>query len=215
MFQPIFSLTNLKGLITYMKLLFKSMVCGLVISCILSMTGFCSVCENLRKDVFRLHILANSDSVQDQTLKLKVRDGILDYTAEIFRNCTSREQALETAEKHLDRIKAECRKVIRENGFDYSVEVYTTKMNFNTRVYENFTLPAGKYDALRIVIGSGNGHNWWCMIYPSLCIPSAQQNKPESSLDESEMDVISHSGQYEVKFRLVEIFENICAFFSE
>ena len=198
-----------------MKLLFKSIVCGLVISCILSMTGFCSVCDNLCNDIFRLHILANSDSVQDQTLKLKVRDGILDYTAEIFRNCQSREQAVQTAEKHLDEIQSKCQAIIRENGFDYSVAVYTTKMSFDTRVYENFILPAGKYDALRIVIGSGQGHNWWCMIYPSLCLPCAKQNKPEASLDDAEIDVISHSGQYEVKFRLVEIFENISSLFEQ
>ena len=198
-----------------MKLLFKSMVCGLVISCILSMTGFCSVCDNLRNDIFRLHILANSDSVQDQTLKLKVRDGILDYTSEIFKSCRSREQAIRTARTHLDEIRSKCQAIIRENGFDYSVAVYTTKMSFDTRVYENFTLPAGKYDALRIVIGSGKGHNWWCMIYPSLCLPSAQKNKPESSLDQSETDVISHFGQYEVKFRLVEIFENISSLFEQ
>ncbi len=197
-----------------MKLLFKSMICGFIISCLLSMTGFCSVCEDIQKDVFRLHILANSDTQQDQTLKLKVRDGILDYTAELFKNCQSREQAIETAEKNLDSIKAKCQALIIENGFDYGVEVYTTKMDFNTRVYKNFTLPAGKYEALRIVIGSGQGHNWWCMIYPALCIPCAQKEQPESSLDSSEMDVISNSEQYEIKFRLVEIFENICSLFE-
>ena len=197
-----------------MKLLFKSMICGFIISCLLSMTGFCSVCEDIQKDVFRLHILANSDTHQDQTLKLKVRDGILDYTAELFKNCQSREQAIETAEKNLDSIKAKCQALIIENGFDYGVEVYTTKMDFNTRVYKNFTLPAGKYEALRIVIGSGQGHNWWCMIYPALCIPCAQKEQPESSLDSSEMDVISNSEQYEIKFRLVEIFENICSLFE-
>ena len=198
-----------------MKLLFKSTVCSLILSCIISMTGFCSVCENLQKDIFRLHILANSDSTQDQQLKLKVRDGILDCTAEIFKDCKNREQAIETAEKNLDVIKEKCREVISENGFDYGVEVYTTKMDFNTRVYENFTLPAGKYDALRIVIGNGKGHNWWCMIYPSLCLPSAQKNKPEYSLDAPEMEVISNQERYEVKFRLVEIFENICSLFEE
>ena len=180
-----------------MKLFLKSFICSFIISCLISFTGFCGVCENLQKDVFRLHILANSDTETDQQLKLKVRDGILEYTKEIFGNCENREQAIRTAEKNLDKIDA-----------------YITNMDFNTRVYENFTLPAGKYDALRIVIGNGQGHNWWCMIYPSLCIPSAQKNKPELSLDSSEIDVISHSEQYEIKFRLVEIFENICSFFD-
>ena len=87
-------------------------------------------------------------------------------------------------------------------------------MDFDTRIYEEFTLPAGKYNALRIVIGNGQGHNWWCMLYPALCIPSAQEKKPELSLDENETDVISNPGKYEVKFRLVEIFEAIRSFFE-
>ena len=197
-----------------MKLFLKSFICGFIVSCLISFTGFCGVCENLQKDVFRLHILANSDTETDQQLKLKVRDGILEYTKELFGNCQTREQAIRTAEKNLDKIKEKCQTVISENGFDYKIDAYITNMDFNTRVYENFTLPAGKYDALRIVIGNGQGHNWWCMIYPSLCIPSAQKNKPELSLDSSEIDVISHSEQYEIKFRLVEIFENICSFFD-
>ena len=197
-----------------MKLVLKSFVCSFVISCLLSLTGFFGVCENLQKDIFRLHILANSDSEADQQLKLKVRDGILDCTSELFENCSNREEAMQTAEKNLDRIKEKCQSVISENGFDYQVDAYVTNMNFDTRIYENFTLPAVKYDALRIVIGNGKGHNWWCMVYPSLCLPSAQKNKPESSLDSSEIALISNSEQYEIKFRLVEIFENICSFFD-
>ena len=207
-------IANWKGGYIDMKLFLKSFICSFIISCLISFTGFCGVCENLQKDVFRLHILANSDTETDQQLKLKVRDGILEYTKEIFGNCENREQAIRTAEKNLDKIKEKCQTVINENGFDYKIDAYITNMDFNTRVYENFTLPAGKYDALRIVIGNGQGHNWWCMIYPSLCIPSAQKNKPELSLDSSEIDVISHSEQYEIKFRLVEIFENICSFFD-
>ncbi len=197
-----------------MRLFIKSLICGFVISCLMSMTGFCSVCENLQEDIFRLHIIANSDSAQDQELKLKVRDGILEYTSELFVNCRSRDEAMISAQNNLEDIKKFSQELIYKYGYDYKVDAYITEMDFDTRIYDDFTLPAGKYNALRIVIGNGNGHNWWCMLYPALCIPSAQENKPELSLDENEIDVISNSDKYEVRFRLVEIFEAVRSFFG-
>ncbi len=197
-----------------MKLFFKSVICSFVISSLISMTGFCSVCENLQSDIFRLHIIANSDSEQDQILKLKVRDGILEYTAELFSECKNRDEAIVSAKENLEDIKRFSQDMVYSYGYDYQVDAYITEMDFDTRIYEEFTLPAGKYNALRIVIGNGQGHNWWCMLYPALCIPSAQEKKPELSLDENETDVISNPGKYEVKFRLVEIFEAIRSFFE-
>ena len=197
-----------------MKLFFKSVICSFVISSLISMTGFCSVCENLQSDIFRLHIIANSDSEQDQILKHKVRDGILEYTAELFSECKNRDEAIVSAKENLEDIKRFSQDMVYSYGYDYQVDAYITEMDFDTRIYEEFTLPAGKYNALRIVIGNGQGHNWWCMLYPALCIPSAQEKKPELSLDENETDVISNPGKYEVKFRLVEIFEAIRSFFE-
>ena len=178
------------------------------------MTGFCSVCENLQSDIFRLHIIANSDSEQDQSLKLKIRDGILEYTSKLFAECKDRDEAIIAAKENLEDIKRFSQDMVSSYGYDYQVDAYITEMDFDTRIYEDFTMPAGKYQALRIVIGNGNGHNWWCMLYPALCIPSAQEKKPELSLDENETDVISNPGKYEVKFRLVEIFEAIRSFFE-
>ena len=197
-----------------MRLFLKSLLCSFVISSLISMTGFCSVCENLQNDVFRLHIIANSDSEQDQSLKLKIRDGILEYTSKLFAECKDRDEAIIAAKENLEDIKRFSQDMVYSYGYDYQVDAYITEMDFDTRIYEEFTLPAGKYNALRIVIGNGQGHNWWCMLYPALCIPSAQQNKPELSLDENETDVISNPGKYEVKFRLVEIFEAIRSFFE-
>ena len=197
-----------------MRLFLKSLLCSFVISSLISMTGFCSVCENLQNDVFRLHIIANSGSEQDQSLKLKIRDGILEYTSKLFAECKDRDEAIIAAKENLEDIKRFSQDMVYTYGYGYKVDAYITEMDFDTRIYEDFTMPAGKYQALRIVIGNGNGHNWWCMLYPALCIPSAQQNKPELSLDENEIDVISNSDKYEVKFRLVEIFEAIRSFFE-
>lgn len=197
-----------------MKLLFKSLCCAVVISCLLSMTGFCGACKDIQDEVLRLHILANSDSEDDQKLKLYVRDGLLEYTEELFKNSKNKEQSKQTALENLDNIKQKAQSLIYEYGYDYSVDAYITNMQFNTRVYENFTLPAGNYDALRIVIGEGKGKNWWCVIYPALCVPSAEGDELNSVLNEDEQDIVSKSEQYEVKFKIVEIFENICNWFT-
>ena len=191
-----------------MKLLFKSFCCAVVISCFLSMTGFCSACENIEDKVFRLHIIANSDSEEDQALKLKVRDEITAYTDELFKDCNNKQESMQKAEENIDKIRAKAQEVVNENGFDQKVEAYVTNMSFDTRVYDDFTLPAGKYDALRIVIGEGEGHNWWCVLYPAVCVPSAEKNIG-SALNESETDIVTESDKYVVKFKIVELWEEL------
>lgn len=198
-----------------MKLLFKSLCCALVISCLLSMTGFCGACEDIQNEVFRLHILANSDSEDDQKLKLYVRDGLLEYTEELFKDCKNKEQSKQTALENTDNIKQKAQMLVYEYGYKYPVDAYVTNMSFNTRVYDDFTLPAGNYDALRIVIGEGEGYNWWCVIYPALCVPSAEGDELNSVLNEDEQDIINESEHYEVKFKIVEIFEGICSWFRK
>ena len=196
-----------------MKLLFKSLICAAVISCVISMTGFYGACGSIEKEVFRLHIIANSDSESDQNLKLRVRDGIIEYTSGLFKNCKNKAEAVKTAEENIGNIRSFAQQIVYENGYDYSTEAYITNMSFNTRVYENFTLPAGNYDTLRIVIGNGSGKNWWCMIYPALCIPSACTVKLSDVFNSPEQDIVTQSDKYEVKFRIVELFENLFSFF--
>ncbi|MBQ8135483.1 MAG: stage II sporulation protein R [Clostridia bacterium] len=191
-----------------MKLLFKSFCCAVVISCVLSMTGFCSACENIEDKVFRLHIIANSDSEEDQALKLKVRDEITAYTDELFKDCNNKQESMQKAKDNINKIRAKAQEVVNRNGFDQKVDAYVTNMSFDTRVYDDFTLPAGKYDALRIVIGEGEGHNWWCVLYPAVCVPSAEKNIG-SALNESETDIVTESDKYVVKFKIVELWEEL------
>lgn len=196
-----------------MKLLLKAVCCGMVISCLLSLTGFSGVCNDLEDKIFRLHILANSDSEADQNLKLKVRDEITRYTEELFADCKSKEESMKIAEENIQSIINHAQNIIHKNGYNYSVGAYVTNMSFDTRVYDEFTLPAGKYDALRIVIGSGEGHNWWCVLYPAVCVPSAEQ-KINSVLNDEENNIVTESDKYTVKFKFAEIFENICSWFG-
>ena len=194
-----------------MKILFRSLVCALVISCLLTMTGFYGACEEIRGGVLRLHILANSDSDEDQQLKLEVRDGLLGYTDRLFSGCKSKDEALRAAGEHIEDIRCFAEMTVREYGYNYPVQAYVTNMSFDTRVYEDITMPAGRYDAVRIVIGEGNGHNWWCVLFPALCLPSAGKDELSGAMSSAGRDIVSGGDRYEVRFKIVEWAE---AFFS-
>ena len=194
-----------------MKYLFRSLVCALAISCLLTMTGFYGACEEIRDGVLRLHILANSDSDEDQQLKLEVRDALLGYTDRLFSDCKSKDEALKAAGEHIEDIRCFAEMTVREHGYDYPVQAYVTNMSFDTRVYEDITMPAGHYDAVRIVIGEGKGHNWWCVLFPALCLPSAGKDELSGTMSGAERDIVSGGDRYEVRFKVVEWAE---AFFS-
>lgn len=131
--------------------------------------------ENLKDDFFRLHIRANSDSEEDQQLKLKVRDKVLEFTSEIFINVTNKESAMSLAEKNIKTIENIAKKTIVENGYDYDVKVSVRRENFPYKEYDGFFLPEGEYDSLIIEIGAGIGHNWWCVLFPAVCLSGASE----------------------------------------
>lgn len=122
------------------------------------------------EDVFRLHILANSDTEADQDLKLLVRDDVL-RVCTFFSDCQSVTEARQAAENNLQRITQIASRRIRQEGYNYRVTVRVVREYFNTRVYENVTLPAGYYNALKIEIGAGAGHNWWCVLFRLYACP--------------------------------------------
>lgn len=188
------------------KTLELSVICGLIFTLLLSMTGFDAGCAEIRQKVFRLHILANSDSREDQELKLKVRDEILKLSDGIFSAAVDKNEAMSAAREHLDDFLSAAKGVLLKNGCDYSVSGEITPCYFNTRVYENFTLPAGYYDALRIVIGKGAGHNWWCVLFPKVCIGASADF--HETLSESSENIVSRPQEYKVRFKIVEICEN-------
>lgn len=172
-------------------------------------SGFAKECSQIRSSVFRLHIIANSDSESDQELKLKVRDEILARTKETF-NCESSGQAIRAAEKNLPIIESIARQVIKREGYEYNVKAEVVNMFFNTRQYGDITMPAGRYDALRITIGEAAGKNWWCVMYPPICIPSAQPKKTLSDvLTGAQEDIVENEPKYQVKFKIVEIIESV------
>ncbi len=169
--------------------------------------------QELSDRVVRLHVLANSDSEEDQALKLKVRDRLLAYTEPILAGSADRREAealLRGQLLELERIAAE---EIRANGYPYSVTARLEDAAFPTREYEGFTLPAGKYLALRVVIGEGAGRNWWCVVFPPLCAAAAEE-VPETALaaglSSSQVGLITEENQgYILKSKLVEFWQGL------
>lgn len=198
-----------------MKLLIKSACVAFVLTVIYSMIPFQAECADISEEVFRLHILANSDSEEDQNLKLKVRDKVLKYTESLFEKAQSKEEAENIISDNLQSISNTAYREVLNNGCDYTVKAEITNMYFTTRYYENYTLPSGMYDALRITIGEGKGHNWWCVMYPSICISTeeVQDEKAKEVFDEQQYDIVKNE-QFQYKFKIVEIFEKICECFS-
>ena len=139
-----------------------------------SFARFQAVCRQVRADTLRLHIVANSDSAQDQALKLRVRDSMLQEVSALFEKVPDQAQAVQTARRQLPRLQAAAERAVRENGSRQQVRVRLVRMRFPTTHYEGFSLPAGEYDALRIELGKAAGHNWFCVLYPGLCLPSAE-----------------------------------------
>lgn len=177
---------------------------------------FTENCETAQNEFFRLHIMANSDSDEDQSLKYDLRDYLLNDLGVIFDECENSKEAEHIAKEKLLYINEKAQEFISSKGFDYKVSCEVCNMYFTTRNYGNTTLPAGNYSALRLVIGEGAGHNWWCVLFPPLCLPAAEKNELTDWLfdngynDEAVYTLaqnreIENSG-YEVKFAIFEFF---------
>ncbi len=187
-----------------------SVALGLIISMLFSIAGFGVECKEIRNNVIRLHVLANSDSDADQQIKLAVRDALLNCGSKIFDGTVNIENAEEILEREKQMLIETANNVLSENGFNYKAEIYLAEEYFQTRKYESFTLPAGEYLALKVVLGNGSGHNWWCVMFPPLCIPAAaEKTNTEIILGEKGAEIISTPAKYEMRFKIVELIEGI------
>lgn len=191
-------------------LIIKSAVIAFVLTVIYSVIPFQAVCAEIPNDVFRFHILANSDSEEDQTLKLKVRDKVLEKTKILFDTANSKSDAEEFVKANLETIEKIAQNEVYKNGYNYPVKAEVVNMHFDTRYYESYTLPSGMYDALRITIGNAKGHNWWCVMYPSICISTVDEGKDRAkdALSDDEYSVVTDE-KVEYKFFIVELFQKI------
>ena len=198
-----------------MKKLFKSIVVALVLTSVISFLPFFEECRSISDEVLRIHILADSDSEFDQALKLKVRDGILDFTDGLYINVSSKAEAIALTKEHINEIISTAENTLRSNGCNKSVKAEILDMDFNTRYYEDITMPSGNYTALRVTIGSGRGKNWWCVMYPSLCLYSSSDSHTlEDELSKKQYDLLTDTPKYKFKFKVLEYFDYFCNLLS-
>lgn len=168
--------------------------------------------EDIAGKVLRFHVLANSDSREDQALKLAVRDAVGAEMAEVLAGAGDRETCEKIINANLNRIKATAERVVEEWGLDYEVEAALEEVDFPVKTYGDYTFPAGKYEALRVVIGEGEGHNWWCVMYPNMCfsgsvyevVDEETEGKLREVLDEEEYETVLSSGDYEVRLKCLD-----------
>lgn len=150
----------------------------------------------------RLHVIAASDSEAEQALKLRVRDDVLSYLSPKLDGLTGFDEAQRLIKNELPNIKAAAEK----SAEGRKIQVYLSEEYYPTREYESFTLPAGKYQSLRVIIGEGEGQNWWCVVFPPLCLSAAEQEKAMDAMGNEERGIITEAEGYEIKFRLVELW---------
>lgn len=204
-------------------IIFKILIIFLLFFCFISVSAFSyakMVSTNISNSVFRLHVIANSDSSDDQALKYNVRDSLLSYMNSLCSITTSKEEAINIAKAHLSDFESLAQNVVLQNGFDYDVAVVIEDTTFPTKSYGDITLPAGTYEALNVKIGSASGHNWWCVMFPPLCfvdvssgvVPNESKEILNNSMESESYNLITSNNQktdINLKFKLVEFFQNI------
>ena len=166
--------------------------------------------------LIRLHVIANSDGGEDQSLKLSVRDAVLDFVTACVSDCENVAEAKAAIEENRDKIKEICQSVVIEQGYGYNVRVEAGIEKYPEKSYGGFTLPSGDYYSVRILIGEAAGRNWWCVLFPPLCVGAATEERAvmaSAGLTKNEIDVITENegGGYEIKFKIIEFLRGIFA----
>ena len=204
-----------------MKSLYKNLllifVLLLIYSSICAFSYVNAVSSSLSNAVFRLHVLANSDSQEDQSLKYLVRDELISYLNSISKGVTSKQEVIDIANLHITEFEKIARDVTLSNGFNYDVKVNIGTFAFPEKQYGDISLPSGYYDAIRVEIGEAKGNNWWCVLFPPLCfvdvssgiIPEDSKQIMKDSLSDEEYALISEDSEnIKFKFKLFELFQS-------
>lgn len=161
--------------------------------------------NDISGSLVRLHVLAVSDDETEQRIKLRVRDSVLEYISPLLEGANSSEEAKRIINAHADGIRAAAEKVSQGRR----VTVTLGEEYYPTRDYEGFALPAGKYDSLRVILGEGRGHNWWCVVFPPLCVSAAEQEKALETMKDDVRGIVADAEGYTVKFRIVELWNEL------
>ncbi len=183
----------------------RAIACGLLLAFSFQTVSFSKTCEGIERSVLRVHILANSDSEEDQALKLLVRDAVTTAGAGLLDGVTDPETARIRLQEELPKLQQVAQTCVNEQGYDYTVTAEVTEMYFTTRTYGEYTFPAGYYDAARFVIGSGEGQNWWCVMYPPLCVSAATDKQSlDDVLTDGQQQTVKGGQRFAIRFKIVE-----------
>ena len=170
--------------------------------------------QSIAHKILRFHVLANSDSDADQSVKKQVRDAVGTYLRPYLEECSDMEMTREVVNEHMQEVIEVSKDVLRDNGFTYNVTAEITHTDFPEKVYGEYTFPAGEYEALEIRLGNGEGHNWWCVLYPNMCFKGTVYEVVEDEackelkevLSPKEYETVFNKGSYEIRFKILEIF---------
>lgn len=201
---------------SFIKKFELSVALALTICISFSIVSFADISQKIRSEVLRLHIIANSDSAFDQNLKLAVRDALLLSGEDIFDGSVNIENAAQKILPRIDDLTEVAKEIVAEHGADYDVKIQLSEEYFTTRTYNTVTLPAGEYLALRVVIGKGDGHNWWCVMFPPMCLSAADEKETLNSvLNTEEINLVNKNPKYEPRFKIIEIYESLKHHFNK
>ena len=175
--------------------------------------------QTLNEELIRLHVLANSDSEEDQAIKLRVRDAVVDSLSEAMTNIGDIDQARAYIEENLPKIQKTANDALKALGCAEMAQVSLRKEFFDTRHYDTFSLPAGIYEALRITIGAGEGRNWWCVVFPTLCVPAASEGFEDVTAGAGFADALTAALEgkqgYQVRFFLLDMLGRMEGYFHK
>jgi stage II sporulation protein R len=170
--------------------------------------------QSIATKILRFHILANSDSDEDQTVKIKVRDAVGQMMEEKLSGSNGLSETEQIVEENLDEIVAVAKQTLEENGYHYGATAKLANVEFPVKTYGDYTFPAGEYEALQVTLGEGQGHNWWCVLYPNMCFQGSVYEVVDESSDEALREVLSEDeyadvfehGKFQIRFKFLEYF---------
>lgn len=172
--------------------------------------------DSVKDELIRFHVIANSDSKEDQELKLKVRDEVIKHLEPLLKNSKSIEESRKIIKQNNKKVINIAKKVVKDNGYSYNVQTELSRENFPEKVYGKIVLPQGEYEAYRILIGNASGQNWWCVMFPPLCFVDVTKGSVAYNETERMMDEVSKvketqentDEEYELKFKIVEVLKD-------
>ncbi len=195
------------------KFIFSVIIVAFILAVIGNLHSEISEDMEIYDKTLRIHIPANSDSDEDQALKLQVRDAIIEIMKEPLSDCKNKEDAVKVTENMKNKIKETAERVIEQNGKNYSASVTLTEEYYPKKEYEGITLPAGTYTSLKIELGEAEGKNWWCVLFPQVCTGTAEAKETLAQVgfttNQIRLLTDQESGEYVIKFKIIEIVKSI------